>query len=69
MTKQMMKKPTRFFVQYNCKTMGVYKTLRGALKLILRKGWVNDYDNDLWLVDNNGDSYHTTLGYKLKGIL
>lgn len=64
-----MKKPTRFFVEYNGKLMGAYKSLACALKLIRRKGLQNDFDNSLWLVDNNGDSYHPLLGTKLKGIL
>ena len=63
------KKPTKFFVEYNCKVMGVYKSLTRALNLIKRKGWQDDFDNSLWLVDNNGDSYHPLNGTKLKGIL
>ena len=60
-----MKKPTRFFVEYNCKVMGVYKSLTCALNLIRRKGWQDDFDNSLWLVDNNGDMYNTISGNKI----
>ena len=60
------KKPTRFFVEYNAKIMGVYKSLTCALNLIRRKGWQDDFDNSLWLVDNNGDSYHPLNGNKMK---
>lgn len=63
------KKPTRFFVEYNAKIMGVYKSLRCALNLIKRKGWQDDFDNSLWLVDNNGDTYNPLNGEKKKGIL
>lgn len=65
----MEKKPKWYFVEYNCKLMGSYKHLCNALKLIKRKGWQNDYDNSLWLVDSNGDSYNPINGNKLKGIL
>ena len=59
----------RFFVEYNGKLVGSYKSLTCALNLIRRKGWQNDFDNSLWLVDNNGENYHPLLGYKLKGTL
>ena len=64
-----MEKPTRFFVEYNCKVMGVYKSLTCALNLIRRKGWQDDFDNSLWLVDNNGDMYNTISGNKLDYII
>lgn len=64
-----MNKPKRFFVEYNCKVVGVYKSLTCALNLIRRKGWCDDLDNSLWLVDSNGDSYNPINGNKLKGIL
>lgn len=61
----MEKKPKRYFVQYNCKLMGSYKYISGALKLIMRKGWQSDFNNSLWLVDSNGDSYNPINGNKL----
>lgn len=63
------RKPRAYFVEYNGKIMGIYKTLLGALKLIKRKGWQDDFDNSLWLVDNNGDSYNPLNGELKKGIL
>ena len=64
-----MKKPRYYFVEYNSKVVGIYKTLLGALKLIKRKGYRSDFDNDLWLVDNNGVTYNPMNGEVKKGIL
>lgn len=60
---------TQFFVEYNGKVVGSYKSITCALNLIRRKGWQNDSDNSLWIVDNHGDNYHPLLGTKLKGAL
>lgn len=58
------RRPTRFFVEYNGKIMGSYKYLSGALNLIKRKPWKDDFDNTLWLYDNNGDHYSPFSGVK-----
>jgi len=54
-----------YFVDYNGKYVGIYKTLRGALNLISRKGYKNDYDNTVRLVDDKGNMYNTYNGNKL----
>lgn len=59
------KKPTRFWVEYNGKYVGIYKTLKGALNLISRKGFQDDIDNTLRIVDNNGDMYNVISGNKI----
>ena len=58
------RKPKAFFVDYNGKIMGIYKTLNGALKLIQRKDFKNDDKNTLLLYDDRGDMYDTTNGNK-----
>lgn len=60
-----MKKPTRFFVDYNCKFIAMYKSVRACLNFINRKGLHDDFDNTLRIVDNNGDMYSTINGYKI----
>lgn len=51
-----------YFVEYNGQYVGIYKTLRGALNLISRKGYKNDYDNTVRLVDDKGNMYNTING-------
>ena len=60
-----MKKPTRFFVEYNCKFIAMYKSVHACLNFIDRKGLKDDYDNTLRIVDNNGDMYNKISGNKL----
>lgn len=60
-----MKKPTRFWVEYNCKFIASYKSVKACLNFINRKGLQDDYHNTLSIVDNNGDMYNTINGNKL----
>ena len=60
-----MKKPTRFFVDYNCKFIAMYKSVRACLNFINRKGLVDDYENCLRIVDNNGDMYNILNGDRI----
>ena len=64
-----MKKPTRFFVEYNCKFIASYKSVKACLNYINRKGLQDDFDNALRIVDNNGDMYNTISGNKLDYII
>jgi hypothetical protein len=59
----------KYYVEYNAKLMGVYKSLKSAINLIYRKGWKNDELNSLYLFDNEGDYYNPTTGEKLNEII
>ena len=61
-----MKKPTRFWVEYNGKYVADYKSVRACLNLIRRKGLKDDFDNTLRIVDNNGELYNVINGTKIK---
>lgn len=52
----------KFFVEYNAQYMAMYKSVKACLNLINRKGWKNDEDNMLRIVDENGDEYDTITG-------
>lgn len=60
-----MKKPARFWVEYNGKYVADYKSVRACLNFIDRKGLQEDLNNTLRIVDNNGDMYNTISGNKL----
>lgn len=60
-----MKKPTRFWVEYNCEFIASYKSVRACLNFISRKGLKDGYYNMLRIFDNNGDMYHTITGNKI----
>ena len=60
-----MNKPTRFWVEYNGKYVADYKSVRACLNFIDRKGFRDDLNNTLRIVDNNGDMYNTISGNKL----
>ena len=53
---------TKFYVQFNAKLMGIYKSIKPCLNLISRKGWKNNYYNELLIFDNNGNLYDTQNG-------
>ena len=55
----------KYYVEYNAKFIGIYKTLRGALGFIKRKGLFDDEDNLLCLMDSNGELYDPMTGEKL----
>lgn len=52
----------KYFVEYNAQYMAMYKSVKACLNLINRKGWKNDEDNMLRIVDENGDEYDTITG-------
>ena len=56
------RKPTKFYVEYNCSIVGLYKSLSRALNLIKRKGWKDDEDNLLCLFDDLGNAYNPQTG-------
>lgn len=51
-----------FFVEYNGKYLASYKTLKGCLSFIDAKKLRNDFDNDLLIVDNEGNIYNPING-------
>lgn len=51
-----------YFVDYNGAYIAQYRTLRGALNYIARKGLRNDLDNVLDLVDSDGEMYNPITG-------
>lgn len=52
----------KYFVEYNAQYMAMYKSVKACLNLINRKGWKNNEDNMLRIVDENGDEYDTITG-------
>lgn len=57
---------TTFFVEYNGKFVAMYKSVRACLNFISRKGYTNDLDNTVRVVDSNGNMYDTNSGNQLK---
>ena len=56
----------KYYVEYNCQYMAIYKSVKACLNLINRKGWKNDENNMLRIVDENGDEYDTIKGIKFE---
>ena len=52
----------KYFVKYNGQYMAMYKSVKACLNLVNRKGWKNDEDNMLNIIDENGDEYDTVTG-------
>ena len=52
----------KYFVKYNGQYMAMYKSVKTCLNLVNRKGWKNDEDNMLNIIDENGDEYDTVTG-------
>lgn len=52
----------KYYVEYNAKLMGIYKSLRSAINLISRKGWKNDDLNLLYIFDSEGEYYNPQNG-------
>jgi hypothetical protein len=55
-----------FFVEYNCKFMAMYKSVKACLKFISRKGYVNDLDNTVRIFYKDGNEYHPITGKQIK---
>ena len=51
------KEGVRFFVSYNGKFVAERATIEAAVNVIIRKGLKDDYDNDLYIVDSEGNQY------------
>lgn len=56
----------KYFVDYNCKFIAMYKRIHNAMNFIKNKGLVNDYDNILRLLDENGNEYDPITGCKIE---
>lgn len=54
-----------FYVVFNAKVMGAYKSIKCALNLVRRKSWQDDADNCLYIVDNKGNMYNPLTGKEL----
>jgi len=53
---------TTFFVEYNGKFVATYKSVRACLNFISRKGYTNDLDNTVRVVDTHGNLYNLMTG-------
>ena len=51
-----------YYVEYNCKFIAMYKSLKRALGFILKRGLKDDYYNSLMIVDNFGNTYDPVTG-------
>lgn len=54
----MAKKIKAYFVEYNGKYVGIYKTLRGAFNFVQKKGLKDDESNSLRVFDDKGNHYN-----------
>lgn len=54
-----------YYVEYNGAFIASYKTLKGALNYIDRKGLQDDCDNTLRVFDRYGEQYNPINGNKL----
>ena len=52
----------KYWVYLNGKYIADYKTLRGCLNYIERRKLEANYDNDLGIIDNEGNEYHPYTG-------
>lgn len=55
-------KASKFFVEYNCKFIAMYKSISSCLKFIQRKGLQCDLDNMVRIFDSDGNEYHPFTG-------
>jgi len=53
-----------FYITYNGKFIDMRKKLSSAMNLCKRKGLKNDYYNQLYIIDGNGDTYDPVTGEK-----
>ena len=56
----------RYFVEYNCKFIACYKSVLACIKFIERKGYKDDLDNSLNIIDEKGNMYNVITGNILK---
>lgn len=52
----------KYFVSYNAKFMAEYKSVKACLNFINRKGYKNDENNLLYIVDEEGNEYDVVTG-------
>lgn len=55
-----------YYVWYNCKLMAEYKSIKGALNYIKRKGLKDDINNILQISDNLGNEYNPINGISVE---
>lgn len=55
-----------FFVEYNCKFVAMYKSVKACLNFISRKDYVNDLDNTVRIFDKEGNEYNTITGKQIE---
>jgi hypothetical protein len=55
-------KRKKYWVYLNGKYIADYRTLRGCLDFIERRKLEYNYDNDLGIIDNEGNEYHPYTG-------
>jgi len=58
-----------YFVEYNCKFVAMYKSVKACLNFISRKGYTNDLDNMVRIFDKSGNEYDTISGNLKKYVL
>ena len=58
-----------YFVEYNCKFVAMYKSVKACLNFISRKGYTNDIDNTVRIFDKSGNEYDTISGNLKKYVL
>lgn len=58
-----------YFVEYNCKFVAMYKSVKACLNFISRKGYTNDFDNTVRIFDKSGNEYDTIRGNLKKYVL
>lgn len=54
-----------YYVEYNCKYIAIYKSVRACINFIHRKGLRDDADNMLNIVDSEGNMYNPINGNEL----
>ena len=52
----------KYFIEYNAKYIAEYKTIKGCLNLINKKGIKDDENNCLCIIDENGVVYSPVTG-------
>lgn len=58
----------KYFVSYNAKYMAEYKSVKACLDFINCKGYKNDEDNLLYIVDEEGEEYDVVTGKLIEDI-
>ena len=56
----------KYYVEYNAKFIAMYKSIKPALRFIAKKGYKNDDNNLLYLVDSAGNRYDPVTGNEIE---